>query len=115
MAEKITIAKRFEAIISTYRDVMSEKDIQFLKERAEQASKKNANRKPTKAQEENAIIKQNILDSMEEGKRYTVTEIQKLVDIAEFNKANALVRQLKLDSLVIRETDKKGRALFVKA
>jgi hypothetical protein len=51
---------------------------------------------------------------MVEGKAYTITEIQKGVGIESNQKASALVRQLKVDELVIR-SEEKGKAYFRKA
>ena len=77
-------------------------------------SKKNANRKPTKAQAENEEIKAKILEFMEVGKSYTVTDIQKAVGLDSNQKASALIRQLKESDLVIRK-EEKGKAYFTKA
>ena len=76
--------------------------------------KKNANRKPTKAQAENEEIKAKILEFMEVGKSYTVTDIQKAVGLDSNQKASALIRQLKESELVIRK-EEKGKAYFTKA
>ena len=53
MAKKMTIVEQYEAIIGKVEGVLSADEIAFLKERAELHAKKNASRKPTKAQEEN--------------------------------------------------------------
>ena len=51
---------------------------------------------------------------MAEDTRYTITEIGKLIGIESNQKVSALVRQLKMDNLVIR-TEEKGKAYFTKA
>ena len=114
MAKKMTIVEMYEAIIGKCEGVLSAEEIAFLVERKDMHSKKNASRKPTKAQTENEGIKTAILDFMEEGKAYTVTEIQKGVGLESNQKASALVRQLKEADLVIR-TEEKGKAYFTKA
>ena len=114
MAKKMTIVEQYEAIIAKAKGVLSEDEVKFLEERAELHAKKNANRKPTKAQAENEEIKGKILEFMESGKAYTVTEIQKAVGLESNQKASALVRQLKEADLVIRK-EEKGKAYFSKA
>ena len=114
MAKKMTIVEMYEKVIEKAKGVLSEEEIKFLEERAEMHSKKNANRKPTKAQAENEEIKAKILEVMESGKAYTVTEIQNAVGLESNQTASALVRQLKESDLVIRK-EEKGKAYFTKA
>ena len=114
MAKKMTIVEQYNAIIAKAKGVLSEDEVKFLEERAEMHSKKNANRKPTKAQAENEEIKAKILEVMESGKAYTVTEIQKAVGLESNQKTSALIRQLKEADLVIRK-EEKGKAYFTKA
>ena len=114
MAKKMTIVEMSAKVIEKAKDVLSDEEIKFLEERAEMHSKMNTNRKPTKAQAENEEIKAKILEVMESGKAYTVTEIQKAVGLESNQKASALVRQLKESDLVIRK-EEKGKAYFTKA
>ena len=114
MAKKMTIVEKYEAIIAKVEGVCSIEEIEFLKERAELHAKKNGSRKPTKAQEENEVIKENILAFMEKGKPYTITEIQKGVGLETNQKTSALVRQLKEGGSVVR-TEIKGKAYFALA
>lgn len=114
MAKKMTIVEQYEVIIAKAKGVLSEDEVKFLEERAELHANKNASRKPTKAQAENEEIKAKILEVMESGKAYTVTEIQKAVGLESNQKASALVRQLKESDLVIRK-EEKGKAYFTKA
>lgn len=114
MAKKMTIVEQYEVIIAKAKGVLSEDEVKFLEERAELHAKKNASRKPTKAQAENEEIKAKILEVMESGKAYTVTEIQKAVGLESNQKASALIRQLKEADLVIRK-EEKGKAYFTKA
>ena len=111
MAKKMTIVEQYEVIIAKAKGVLSEDEVKFLEERAELHAKKNASRKPTKAQAENEEIKAKILEVMEVGKSYTVTDIQKAVGLESNQKASALIRQLKESDLVIR-TEEKGKAYF---
>lgn len=110
----MTIVEQYEAIIAKAKGVLSAEEVAFLEERAEMHAKKNASRKPTKVQAENEGIKARILEAMEEGVRYSVGEIQKMVGLDSNQKASALVRQLKEADLVIR-TEEKGKAYFTKA
>ena len=111
---KMTITEQYEAIIGKVKGILSDEEIKFLNERKELHAKKNASRKPTKAQAENEEIKAKILEVMESGKAYTVTEIQKAVGLESNQKASALVRQLVVDNKVVR-TEEKGKAYFTKA
>lgn len=114
MAKKMTIVEMYEAIIGKVDGVLTADEVNFLKERADLHSKKNASRKPSKTQEENEIIKNKMLDNMADGKSYTVTDLQKLLGLESNQKASALVRQLVNDNLVVRN-EVKGRAYFTKA
>jgi hypothetical protein len=114
MAKKMTIVEQYEAIIGKVEGVLSKEEIAFLKERADMVAKKNANRKPTKAQEENEGIKAQILEFMSDGVSRTVTDIMKGVGLESNQKTSALVRQLKEADLLVR-TESKGKAYFTKA
>ena len=114
MANKMTIVEQYEAIIGKVEGVLSAEEIAFLVERKDMHSKKNASRKPTKAQAENEGIKTAILDFMSDGVSRTVTDIQKAVGLESNQKASALVRQLKEADLLVRE-EIKGKAWFTKA
>ena len=117
MAKKMTIVEKYEAIIGKVKGVLSNEEIDFLKERAELVAKKNASRKPTKAQEANEVIKEAILNGMESGKAYTITDLIKSISAINdltIQRVSALVRQLKEDNLVVRN-EEKGKAYFTKA
>ena len=109
----MTIVEQYESIIAKVDGVLSAEEVAFLKERAELHAKKNATRKPTKAQEENEVTKMAILDFMESGRAYTVTEIQKGVGLESNQKASALVRQLR-ESGAVERNEVKGKAYFTK-
>lgn len=116
MANKMTIVEQYEAIIAKAEkgEALTPTEIEFLVERKDLHAKKNATRKPSKAQEANEGIKAQILEFMENGKAYTITEIQKAIGIETNQKTSALVRQLKDDGLVLRN-EVKGKAYFTKA
>ena len=116
MANKMTIVEQYEAIIAKAEKgkALTPTEIEFLVERKDLHAKKNATRKPKKAQEANEGIKAQILEFMENGKAYTITEIQKAIGIETNQKTSALVRQLKDDGLVLRN-EVKGKAYFTKA
>ena len=109
----MTIVEQYNAIVAKCEGVLSESELNFLRERAELHAKKNATRKPTKAQSENEEIKSKILEMMEPNHAYTVTEIQKVVGLESNQKASALVRQLKENGAVER-SEVKGKAYFTK-
>ena len=89
--------------------------VKFFKHEIELLEKKNASgsKKETATQKANADVKALILASMVPGVRYTITEIGKLIGNESNQKVSALVRQLKMDNLVVR-TEEKGKAYFEK-
>ena len=115
MSKKVTIGENFAEVIAFLEEHNAPtKMIDFIGDRKAKAEKKNATRKPNKTQVENEGIKAEILDFMEEGKAYTVGEIQKGVGLATNQKTSALLRQLKEVGLIVR-SESKGRAYFTKA
>ena len=67
-------------------------------------------KKPTAKQSENEVIKDAIVEGMEENRLYTVTEIIK--EVAECNeltnqRVSALLRQLKDEGKVVKTIDKR--------
>lgn len=114
MAKKMTIVEMYDAIIAKGEGVLSKEEIEFLVGRKDLVAKKNATRKPTKAQTENEDLKEKILAFMEDGVSYTVTDIMKGIGLESNQKTSALVRQLKESGLVVR-TESKGKAYFTKA
>lgn len=113
MAKKMTIVEQYEAIVSKCEGILSPAELDFLRERAEMHAKKNATRKPSKAQLENEDTKAKILAFMVEGTAYTVTEIQKGVGLDSNQKASALIRQLK-EAGSVERSEVKGKAYFTK-
>ena len=114
MAKKMTIVEMYEAIMGKCEGVLSKEELEFLASRKDLVAKKNATRKPTKAQEENEGIKAQILEFMSDGVSRTVTDIMKGVGLESNQKTSALVRQLKESGSLMR-TESKGKAWFTKA
>lgn len=114
MAKKLTIVEQYNAIIEKAKGILSADEVAFLEDRCELVAKKNATRKPTKAQEENEGIKAQILEFMSDGVSRTVTDIMKGVGLESNQKTSALVRQLKESGSLVR-TESKGKAWFTKA
>ena len=114
MAKKMTIVEQYEEVVGILRSLGYEAEADFIAERKDLHAKKNASRKPTKAQEENEVIKTAILDFMADGVSRTVTDIQKAVGLDSNQKTSALVRQLKEADLLVRK-EIKGKAWFTKA
>ena len=112
MAKKLTKVEMFRAIMDKYE--LSANEIEFINHEIELLEKKNGNRKPTKAQEENGVYKTAILNGMESGKVYTITDLIKSIpEISDLTnqRVSALVRQLKEEGSVIRK-EEKGKAYF---
>ena len=80
----------------------------------EKKSAKSGERKPTKTQVANEGFKAIIVDNMEHGRLYTITEIAKEMPFGEElsnQRVSALVRQLKDAGIVVR-TEEKRKAYF---
>ena len=101
----------------------------FINGRVEQLAKKNsADRKPTKNQQANEVLADLILDTMELGKLYTISELLKLLPNQENgepytqSKISAIVRSMVTVTAkgvenpdgVIERTEEKGKAYFRK-
>lgn len=115
MSTKLTKRDHFNAL----RDLATASNrsdlVDFIDHELDLLARKNAgDRKETATQKANADLKAKILDVMASGTRYTVTEIGKLIGVESNQKVSALVRQLKMDNLVIR-SEEKGKAYFTKA
>jgi hypothetical protein len=113
--KKMTIKQMFEAIAEN--PTLTAEQKAFLLERAEKSVKKsNGERKPTKTQEANKGLRVEILESMEEGRKYTISDMIKEFKCCEglsSQKVSALIRQMVTDNLIQR-VEEKRRAYFVK-
>lgn len=83
----------------------------FLEKEIEKCNRKSVAKKPTQTQLENESLKNAILIflSGEANNRFTVTELTQQVDALEgrtTQKVSALMRQLLLEGLVVRTTEK---------
>lgn len=122
--KKPTIIDNFNDILNVLEEngLLTEDRKAFLEKRIEVTAKKNASgsngeKKLTKDQEQNEVYKTEILNSMEKGKPYTISDMLKMFVCCEGlsqNKVNALVKQLKDSGKVIR-TEAKGKAYFTLA
>ena len=113
--KKMTKADYFRQIMASYP--LTEDEKTFVEHELELLAKKNsAEKKPTAVQVANEGIKDAILEAMEEGKKYTITDLMKEVEAcAELSnqRVSALVRQLVTDGSVER-TEEKRKAYFSK-
>ena len=76
MAKKMTIKEMLEKIAEN--PTLTDEQKAFLLERAEKSVKKvSADRKPTKTQLANDELRENILECMDEGVKYTISDMIK--------------------------------------
>ena len=115
MTNKMTYVKALEIAMESVKDKTEVVEkLEALK--ASIVKKNSAERKPTAIQKANMAYKGAILDFMEDGKKYTISELMKeVVELADLSnqRVSALVRQLKDDGLVER-TEEKRKAYFSK-
>ena len=116
MTKKITKRERFNQLLEI-AEVKTNKDlVEFINHEIELVDRKNASRKPTKAQVENEDLKTTIIDYMadEPDRLFTVTEMCKILsNTGEYTtqRISALMRSLVLEGKVERVEDKR-KALF---
>ena len=113
--KKMTKADYFRQIMANYNLTADEKA--FVEHELELLAKKNsAEKKPTAVQVANEGIKTDILEAMESGKKYTITDLMKSVEACadlSNQRVSALVRQLVTEGSVER-TEEKRKAYFSK-
>lgn len=115
--KKMTKRDYFNILRNAYPTSAADYDsiMAFIDHELELLDRKNsAIRKPTAKQAANESVKALILDHMEVGKRYTITDMLKEFPFEEEftnQRVSALVRQLLLENKVIRE-EEKGKAYF---
>ena len=106
--KKMTKADYFKQIMANYPLTKDEQD--FVNHELELLAKKNSSeKKPTATQVANDGIKTAILNGMEVGKMYTITDLIKTIpEIADLTnqKVSALVRQL-MPEYIERVEDKR--------
>lgn len=110
MANKKTIKEMLTEIMAN--PTLTEEQVAFLKKRIEMTDRKNSagEKKQTATQIANANLKDEILNSMEIGKKYQITDMIKqfscCADLTN-QKVSALVRQLVKDEILVRTEDKR--------
>ena len=119
--KKMTKKEYFAILKATYPKTAENYDdvIKFIDHEIALLEKKNSStgaKKPTAHQKENGDIKSLILDFMENGKKYTITELLKTViglpnDITN-QRLTAIVRQMVLVDKTVERTEEKGKAYF---
>lgn len=112
--DKMTYVKALDVAIEALTDGEVKDKLIALK--ASIAKKNSAERKPTATQTANEGYKVAILDAMESGKGYTITNLMKSVDaIADLSnqRVSAIVRQMVESGSVTREEIKR-KAYFTK-
>ena len=114
--KKITKREKFEMLLAMESVKEDGMLVEFIEHEIELLARKNGSeKKPTAQQTANAEIQKAILESMEVGKRYTITELIKTVPAcAELTnqRVSALVRQLM--PTYIERVEEKKKAYFVK-
>ena len=113
--KKMTKADYFKQIMANYDITADERA--FIEHELELLAKKNsAEKKPTAVQVANEGIKDAILEGMDEGVKYTITDLMKNIEACadlSNQRVSALVRQLVADGSVER-TEEKRKAYFSK-
>jgi hypothetical protein len=74
--------------------------------------KKSTNAKPTKAQEENAGVKEQMLDLLASGEPMRATDVAKELGLSSGQKASSLLNALAKAGEVVKVKGEKGATLF---
>ena len=112
--EKMTYAKALDIALAKIEDGEVKDKLTALK--ASIVKKNSAERKPTATQKANDGYKAEILDGMEDGKAYTITDLIKSIPaIAELSNqlVSAIVRQL-VEAGSVERSEVKRKAYFTK-
>lgn len=117
MAKKTTKMDNFNALLKL-NEVQANPDlVAFVKHEIDLLAKKNSGeKKPTKTQEANEVLKQDILEALTETPVSVSDLIKTVPSLAELSnqKVSALVRQLVNEGKVVR-TEEKRHAKFALA
>ena len=113
--QKLTKAQKYAMLKAIPSVAENSVLVEFIEHEMELLAKKNsAEKKPTAQQTANEGIKSAIVEGMEKGKKYTITELIKSVpacaDLTNQRVSN-LVRQLVTEGKVVR-TEEKRKAYF---
>ena len=118
---RITKKDRYNELLNIAEVAANPELVAFIEHEKELLARKNATpsgeRKPTKTQIANEGIKAEMLDLMQSGTSYLISDMMKMFPtLAEYpsQKIVALMRQLVKDEKVVRE-EIKGKAYFTKA
>lgn len=109
MTNKMTIRDYFNEVIELAKANDRDDLVSFAESRIAVLDKKSANKKPTKTQEENEVIKAEILNVLD-NEGVTVTELQgksEMLGNLSNQRVSALLRQLIVDGKVAKTVDKK--------
>ena len=110
-AKKMTKRDHYTVLLNLADVKADPKLVEFINHELELLDRKNSTeKKPTAQQTANDSIKVAILDFMEEGARYTITDLIKSVpECADLTnqRVSALIRQLKDEGKVVRIEDKR--------
>ena len=113
--KKMTKKEMFAQLKANYN--LTDAEIAFINREIELLEKKNGGiKKPTKQQEINNGLKEVILNHMEYGEKYTITDLMKQVpELAELSnqRVSAIVRGLK-ESVLVDRVEEKRKAYFFK-
>ena len=109
MTNKMTQRDFYNEIIALAEANEREDIVEFAKGRIAVLDKKSGNKKPTKTQEENAVLKNVILNTLtNEG--VTVTDLQNKneeLSVLSNQRVSAILRQMVLDGKVVKVVEKK--------
>lgn len=112
---KMTKMQKFEMLAQLEEVKASDVLSEFVAREIELLKQKNTNRKPTEKQTANKAIQEAILDVLESGEKYTITELMKVVPGLPEDMTNqrmsALVRPL-VTAKAIERVEEKRKAYF---
>ena len=111
--EKMTNVKALDVVLNG-GEITAEVREKLQKMREQFVKKNSAERKPTANQTENSSLKVAIVNAMEIGRKYTITDLMKAVpELADLSnqRVSAIVRQMKDEGTVVR-TEEKRKAYF---
>ena len=115
-SKKLTKAEKYAMLKAIPSVAENSVLVEFIDHELELIAKKNsADKKPTAQQTANEAIKTAIVDGMEKGRKYTITDLIKSVpacaDLTN-QRVSSLVRQLMASNLVER-VEEKRKAYFI--
>ena len=120
--KKMTKREKFELLLTIGEVAENTMLVEFINHELELLDKKNASskdgiRKPTKTQQENEVLQDLILQSMEDEKLYTISDLQ--AEISELEglsnqKVSALLKKL-VDTQKVIKTLEKRKTFFQKS